>query len=385
MLNAKIVVSAGLVALANGHMFLATPARLTTPAATNGPLVNTGANFPCQIASGGTADGPNTDMAVGSSQPLAFQGTTVHGGGSCQISVTYDNPPTASSVFKVIKSFEGGCPAQNQTGNLSGEDATLADPYTYTFDMLDIPSGSGVLAWTWLPRTGGTTPVEFYMQCAAITISGSSDNAAANYKALPDVYIANLASVNDCESTFADSIYPNPGPQVEQFLGQFTTNTLQVCAAHGGAAGEGTYAAGSGSGSGSGSTATSAVASTPATTSKATSTPGGVFLTAPAGSSTTAVPTSVVVPTTTLATAVSSKVSSALPAAGTSTSGALTGNCDTAGMFNCLGGDSYQQCASGTWSVVMPLAAGTSCTAGQSSDMKIAAVGVKRAIRRFRS
>lgn len=144
-------ISAILVAVANGHMFLATPARLTTPAASNGPIAKTGSNFPCQIAPGGTADGPNTDMTVGSSQPLAFMGTTVHGGGSCQISVTYDNPPTASSVFKVIKSFEGGCPAHNQAGNIPGENANYPVPDAYNFTMLDIPDGKAILGWSWLP------------------------------------------------------------------------------------------------------------------------------------------------------------------------------------------------------------------------------------------
>jgi len=51
-------------------------------------------------------------------------------------------------------------------------------------------------------------------------------------------------------------------------------------------------------------------------------------------------------------------------------------------MWNCIAGTSYQRCASGTWSVVMQLAAGTTCTAGQSTAINITAIGkAKRAVR----
>ncbi|APA11763.1 hypothetical protein sscle_08g065330 [Sclerotinia sclerotiorum 1980 UF-70] len=46
--------------------------------------------------------------------------------------------------------------------------------------------------------------------------------------------------------------------------------------------------------------------------------------------------------------------------------GEQKGACSAEGMFNCISGSSFQQCASGSWSVVQNLAPGTVCTSGQS-------------------
>lgn len=149
---------AAFAASANAHMFLATPVRFSTPAATNGPIL--AANFPCQ-STGGSYAGETTSMALGSDQPLAFEGQSVHGGGSCQVSITYDTAPDASSTWKVIKSIEGGCPARNTAGNLGSDtSATAPDPFTYNFTIPDdIPTGKATLAWTWLNNVGNR---EFY-------------------------------------------------------------------------------------------------------------------------------------------------------------------------------------------------------------------------------
>lgn len=72
----------GLATIANGHMLMATPARVTSPVVTNGPLESSGSNFPCQLQSGETLSGETTSMALGSDQPLEFIGQSVHGGGS---------------------------------------------------------------------------------------------------------------------------------------------------------------------------------------------------------------------------------------------------------------------------------------------------------------
>jgi hypothetical protein len=56
---------------------------------------------------------------------------------------------------------------------------------------------------------------------------------------------------------------------------------------------------------------------------------------------------------------------------------AQTGACTTEGMWNCIGGSSFQQCASGSWSAPQPMAAGTACQAGQNLNLEIAAKPAK--------
>jgi hypothetical protein len=59
---------------------------------------------------------------------------------------------------------------------------------------------------------------------------------------------------------------------------------------------------------------------------------------------------------------------------------AQTGACTTEGLWNCIGGSSFQRCASGSWSASQQMAAGTTCQAGQSMNLGTAAKP-KRAIR----
>ncbi|KAH8678145.1 hypothetical protein BX600DRAFT_145662 [Xylariales sp. PMI_506] len=59
-------------------------------------------------------------------------------------------------------------------------------------------------------------------------------------------------------------------------------------------------------------------------------------------------------------------------AAGTGGQGELTGSCADEGAWNCIGGTSFQRCASGLWSAVLDMAAGTECTPGISTTLTIA-------------
>jgi hypothetical protein len=43
--------------------------------------------------------------------------------------------------------------------------------------------------------------------------------------------------------------------------------------------------------------------------------------------------------------------------------------CSDEGAWNCIGGTKYQRCASGRWSVVQSMAAGTTCSGNKSSAM----------------
>lgn len=57
------------------------------------------------------------------------------------------------------------------------------------------------------------------------------------------------------------------------------------------------------------------------------------------------------------------------------TGGGETGPCTIEGIFNCIGGSNFQRCASGVWSVVQQMAAGTTCQEGQSQGLAIAQSG----------
>lgn len=369
MLSKTLAAVCSLAAVANAHMFLATPARFTSPEATNGPI--TSDNFPCQAQSGTTYSGTTTDMELGSDQPLEFQGQSVHGGGSCQVSITYDESPTSSSTWKVITSIEGGCVARDTEGNL-GDDtsATAADPYTYNFTIPDnIPTGKAVLAWTWFNKVGNR---EMYMQCASVELTGTSGDQS-NYDTLPDMFVANID--NGC-TTAADTDveFPNPGDVVQKLNGATdafapplpTSGT--ACGATAGSSAATTTASASG-----GAAAT--------TTAAAGGGGGGVFATAGGSSPTTS--TSVAAPAAT--TGASSGSSSSGSSSSSSSSGSeQSGSCSTDGEYACLSdGTTYQVCASGEWSVAMAVASGTQCS-GTGSDFAIAAASSKSRFRKTR-
>ncbi|KAF3920317.1 hypothetical protein AA313_de0210283 [Arthrobotrys entomopaga] len=178
----------------------------------NAPLDAAGANFPCKFPGGvGSKVAPASTFTPGQSSTFSLEGSAVHGGGSCQISITYDNPPTKNSKFKVVQSYEGGCPVIN-TGNIAaGADNKLpALPVTLPEGL---KAGEAVFVWTWFNRIGNR---EMYMNCAPITIggSGSTDDV---FNSLPDMFVANIQNApgNACTTTEGDDIvFPNPGKNV---------------------------------------------------------------------------------------------------------------------------------------------------------------------------
>ncbi|KAI1106080.1 lytic polysaccharide monooxygenase [Jackrogersella minutella] len=381
----KISSMAGLVALVNGHMIMKSPAPFDPSALTNAPLDASGSDFPCKFGAGYTATGGTTNSyALGSKQTLSFVGQATHGGGSCQVSITYDTTPTKDSVWKVIHSIEGGCPAKGVSGNM-GDSADAADPFTYPYTIpSDIPAGKATIAWTWMNKVGNR---EFYMNCGALELTGTGGDKS-NFDKLPDMLVLNIDGKPSTLESY-DYIYENPGDSVED---NTSGSQVATCGTNGCTPGG---SAGSGSGSGSG--ASSAYASAPAATSAAApassaaasgGAAGGVFITQ-SPSSAAAAPTSTAAADPTSAAAADPTSAAAAPTAtssagtGSSSGSSLTGACSPEGTFNCLG-STYQQCASGQWSVVMQMAAGTTCSAGQSTTLNIAAVG-KRLARFFRA
>ncbi|KAH7302813.1 hypothetical protein B0I35DRAFT_366071 [Stachybotrys elegans] len=203
------------VMLADAHMKMTTPVPYASSSLDNSPLWFNGSDFPCKRRPGMyELEGASNMYALGSTNALNFMGSAVHGGGSCQVSITYDEEPTPSSVWKVIASIEGGCPAQNQIGHL-GDDAGTANPYQYWFTIpSDIPAGRGTIAWTWFNKVGQR---EMFMNCGPLLLTGTG-GSQANFNNLPDMFKANIG--NDCQvPENADVVFPNPGQYVTRLNG----------------------------------------------------------------------------------------------------------------------------------------------------------------------
>ncbi|KAM0172819.1 hypothetical protein ACHAPC_010635 [Botrytis cinerea] len=390
MFSKASIVAFALATVSNAHMIMTNPIPYGVDSLNSSPLALDGSDFPCKQRTGVYEVTTQNTMDLGGSYDLAFKGSAVHGGGSCQVSITYDENPTASSTFKVIHSIIGGCPMKNIAGN-NGDNANAIDPDTYNFTIpTTLPTGKATLAWTWFNKVGNR---EMYMNCAPVTLTGGSSKRSdliardqAAFNALPDMFTANIDNGGCSTKDSTDLVFPNPGDSVDYDEGS-TTATAGPTGSCATAAGGAATAKPTGTGTGTGATSAAAPYGT-APASTATSLPGGVFVsiatgtgaatsaatlaaTSAAGAVPTAATTAVSVPTT--PTSVTSAVAPAgTGSSSTSSSGALTGACTSEGMFNCISGTSYQQCGSGTWSVVMQMASGTTCTSGQTMNMVIA-------------
>lgn len=196
--------AAFLPALVSAHVAMVEPSTVFQAVGTNSsPLDPDGANYPCFVTTGSVGDLP--EYAPGSQQTIGLMGSAIHGGGSCQVSVTYDNPPTKDSVFRVIKSYEGACPSGSTSGNLAANPELGLPGLDYTLPS-HMPSGPAVVAWTWFNKIGNR---EMYMRCAPIKIGGSNVDKT-KYNALPEIFKANIG--NGCStSEMYDVKFPNPG------------------------------------------------------------------------------------------------------------------------------------------------------------------------------
>jgi hypothetical protein len=194
----RSIAVAALAATANAHIIMKQPVPYSVDKIDNSPI--TAAQFPCKSQNGFTVSTMN-NMAVGEEQTIKFDGTAVHGGGSCQLSVTMDLEPTPQSVFKVIKSIEGGCP---------GTDGKTVD---YPFTLPDsIPNGKATFAWTWFSKQAGQP--ELYMNCAPIEVTGGASDDSA-FQKLPDMFVANI-DPETCKQTENKAItFPAPGQEVQ--------------------------------------------------------------------------------------------------------------------------------------------------------------------------
>ncbi|KAI1460937.1 hypothetical protein F4805DRAFT_350358 [Annulohypoxylon moriforme] len=367
----------------------------------------TQAQYPCKgyLKLLGTPEGASVKTyAPGGQYSMSVEGGASHNGGSCQLSLSYDK----GNSFTVIKSFIGNCPTS------SGG--------TFNFNIpSDAPEGDDVVfAWTWVNHTGNR---EYYMSCAVVTIKAGASKrgdvpaidakrATTAFASRPKVFEANLGG-QYCTKEGVDTVYPEPGPDVENTS---TSPGPAILCSTGADVPEGsTSGSDSGSGSSTGassaatSAATSAAASSAAATSAAASSPassaagggiqvsasitGGVFVTVPP-SSTGAAATSAPAPTTfSTATKASQSVGAGTEASSSAAAGGNTGSattsakapagtggvtgtqsgaCTDEGAWACAAdGSSFQRCASGQWSAAMPMAQGTKCNPGISNTLSM--------------
>ncbi|TLD05502.1 uncharacterized protein PgNI_09084 [Pyricularia grisea] len=143
------------------------------------PLAPDGSNYPCRPRKGLQlkVKGSPTQFTAGVKFEVKFAGEegkgAVHGGGSCQFSLSKGHSPNKDTRFYVIKSIEGGCPKRNSDGNLKpGEEPDKYD--------VEIPPqfepGDWVFAWTWINRIGGEP--EYYMNCSPIRIVAGAEKSS---------------------------------------------------------------------------------------------------------------------------------------------------------------------------------------------------------------
>jgi hypothetical protein len=176
------------------------------------PLSTDGSNYPCK---GYHKDAFNSvaSYSQGQTYQIELQGSATHGGGSCQISLSYDNGQT----FQVIHSMLGGCPLQS----------------SYSFKVpADAPSGQALLAWSWFNKIGNR---EMYMNCAQVTIGSGAREAGFTsvsrrdaFSSLPPIFIANVNGPGQCKTIEGQEVnFPLPGPDVEGSL----SGTGYECAA----------------------------------------------------------------------------------------------------------------------------------------------------------
>ncbi|KAF1812727.1 hypothetical protein P152DRAFT_482190 [Eremomyces bilateralis CBS 781.70] len=173
-----------LFSLTSAHFMIQNPAPIPGSAPKD-PLAGSGSDFPCHSADLFNV-GSRTSMAVGPSQLLEFNlgsgaNTAVHGGGSCQLSLTYEKNPEKlkdPASWKVIYSIVEGCPT-NYWWNLDtakrcvpgSGDIKCVNAFDFTIPP-GVKNGDAIFAWTWFNNLGER---EMYMNCAAVSITGGQD------------------------------------------------------------------------------------------------------------------------------------------------------------------------------------------------------------------
>jgi hypothetical protein len=100
------------------------------------PLHADGSDFACKGYHLNTPWTPVATYEAGGTYKMQLGGSATHGGGSCQLSLSFDG----GDEFRVIKSMEGGCPEQKEYNFTVPAELSTGVKGTKT---------TGLFAWTW--------------------------------------------------------------------------------------------------------------------------------------------------------------------------------------------------------------------------------------------
>ncbi|KAM3417827.1 hypothetical protein BST61_g6052 [Cercospora zeina] len=209
-----------MLATPHAHMFIQSPQPIEQTDSKS-PLDPNGSQFPCQGAPLPASGGQK--MEAGSTQKLTFnlgggENTAVHGGGSCQLSITYETDPAKQkdpANWKVIFSIEGGCPT-DAPGNLASAvectegstDTACVNEFPFTIPK-GVKDGHAIMAWSWFNNVGNR---EMYMNCINVNFTGGDGSEVDDF---PQIFVANQAGFGECPTTENVNVkFPNPGKYV---------------------------------------------------------------------------------------------------------------------------------------------------------------------------
>ena len=339
---------ASIVGLAAAHMEIKQPApfrskfnEFTTDIdySMTSPLEASGSNFPCKGYHDlfGTPQGQSVvTYTPGETYQVVVTGGTIHNGGSCQVSLSFDR----GNSWTVIHSYIGNCPSA--TGDTS---------YDFVIPS-DTPQGEAIFAWSWFNNLGNR---EMYMNCASVTIGpGGGSPGTTPFDNRPDMFVANVANGCATEETF-DVEFPNPGPDVTR------DDSNAKTAPPTGNCGGGRKVS---------------VPSSPSQSSVPGPSPTGPPSGAgprpppPPGDE----PPSPIVsqqPSPDSSTKTSTTVSAPAPAETKKSGDSFEEGqaCEQEGEWYCVDGSRFQRCATGKWSELVEAPDGTTCTPGQGSEL----------------
>ncbi|KAF8474612.1 hypothetical protein BDZ91DRAFT_270002 [Kalaharituber pfeilii] len=199
---------ASIIGHASGHIQMHRPYPLRSPLNPSAgsvidydmrsPLAPDGSNFPCKGYHKGISDATSVEKyQAGKTYQMTLEGSAFHGGGSCQLSLSYD----AGATFEVIHSMIGGCP--------------LNRAYDFTIPATARNSEKVLFAWTWFNRIGNR---EMYMNCAVVDIVGGSGTFHG-----PPMFKANIFGSTCVTKEGEDIVFPNPGSS-SVYGGNFLNN-----------------------------------------------------------------------------------------------------------------------------------------------------------------